>query len=106
MKTTKIIEWYDPDTTDTIYIAANEYALKVNKIIECVDNDTIKVEISGDVDDVACFLEDLEEGDVDPFDTTSDMSDNEYLEWLSIELQKFGILFIPMFYTEEEDDEV
>jgi hypothetical protein len=106
MKTTKIIEWYDTDTIDTIYIAANEYALKVNKIIERIDNDTIKVEISGDIDDIACFLEDLEEGDVDPFDNTRDMSDNDYLKWLSAELQKYGKLFIPTFYIEEEDDEV
>ena len=105
MNTVKIIEWYDPDTTDSIYIAANEYALKVNKIIEQIDNNTIKVEISGNVDDVACFLEDLEEGDVDPFDSTRDMSDNEYLEWLSVELQKYGKLFIPTFYPEEDDDD-
>lgn len=105
MNASEIIEWYDPDTTDSIYIAANEYDLTVNKIIEQIDNNTIKVEISGYVDDVARFLEDLEEGDVDPFDSTRDMSENEYLEWLSAELQKHGKLFIPTFYPDEDDED-
>jgi hypothetical protein len=33
------------------------------------------------------------------------MSDNEYLEWLSKELQKYGKLFIPTFYDEEDDED-
>lgn len=100
----KTIEWYDSDTTDSIHIAANAYDLKVNKVIERIDNNTISVEISGKTEDVERFLEDLEEGDVDPFDSTRDMSDNEHLEWLSKELQKYGKLFIPMFYPEDDED--
>lgn len=101
------IEWYDSDTTDSIYIAANAYDLTINdSTISRIDSNTISVEISGKPEDVERFLEDLEEGDVDPFDSTRDMSDNEYLEWLSKELQKYGKLFIPMFYPEEDDEDV
>lgn len=103
-----IIKWYDSDTTDSIYIAANAYGLNINAAtIKRIDNNTISVEISGKTEDVERFLEDLEEGDVDPFDNaTRDMSDNEYLEWLSKELQNYGKLFIPMFYPEEDDEDV
>jgi hypothetical protein len=107
MNTSKIIEWYDSDTTDSLYIAANAYGLTVNDdTISQIDSDTISVEISGKTEDVERFLEDLEEGDVDPFDNTRDMSDNEYLEWLSKELQKYGKLFIPKFYPEEDDENI
>lgn len=106
MNMNKIIEWYDSDTTDSIYIAANAYGLTVNDAtIKQIDNNTISVEISGKTEDVERFLEDLEEGDVDPFDSTRDMSDNEYLEWLSNELQKYGKLFIPTFSSEEDDED-
>lgn len=106
MNTSEIIEWYDPDTTDSIYIAANEYDLTINdSTISRIDSNTISVEISGKTEDVERFLEDLEEGDVDPFDSTRDMSDNEYLEWLSKELQKYGKLFVPKFYPEEDDED-
>lgn len=106
MNKVETIEWYDSDTTDSIYIAANAYSLTVNKIIEPIDNDTIKVEISGKTEDVERFLEDLEEGDVDPFDSTRDMSDNEYFEWLSAELQNHGKLFVPTFYPEDDDENI
>ncbi len=100
------IEWYDSDTTDSIYIADNAYGLTVNDAtIKQIDTNTISVEISGKTEDVERFLEDLEEGDVDPFDSTRDMSDNEYLEWLSTELQKYGKIFIPSFYPEEDDED-
>ena len=107
MNMNKIIEWYDSDTTDSIYIAAKTYGLTVNDAtIKQIDNNTISVEISGKTEDVERFLEDLEEGDVDPFDSTRDMSDNEYLEWLSKELQKYGKLFIPAFCPEDDDEDI
>jgi hypothetical protein len=106
MNMVKTIEWYDSDTTDSIYIVANAYNLTINDTtISRIDSNTISVEISGKTEDVERFLEDLDEGDVDPFDSTRDMSDNEYLEWLSKELQKYGKLFIPTFYDEEDDED-
>lgn len=101
--TSRVIEWYDSDTTDSIYIAANAYGLTVDRAtIKRINNKTITVKISGKTEDVERFLEDLEEGDVEPFDSTRNMSDNEYLEWLSTELQKYEKLFIPIFSSEED----
>jgi hypothetical protein len=94
------ITWFDPDTTDTIYIAAKEYGLEILARKPTGHNDEIYVCIYGPTENVDRFLEDVAEGDVDPFDATREMSENEYQDWLVNQLAPFGFLYIPKYIND------
>ena len=95
-----VTKWFDSDTTDTIYIAAKEYGLQILAIKSRDYDNEIYVCIYGPTENVDRFLEDVEEGDVDPFDKTRDMSENEYQDWLVNQLAQFGFLYIPNYIND------
>ena len=92
-----VTKWFDPDTTDTINIAAKEYGLEILARKPTGNDDEIYVCIYGSIENVDRFLEDVNEGDVNPFDNTRNMSDNEYQDWLTNQLVQFGFLYIPKY---------
>lgn len=97
------ITWFDPDTTDTIHIVAKEYGLEILARKPTENENEIYVCVYGPTENVDRFLEDVEEGDVDPFDHTRDLTENEFQDWLSSKLSEFGFLYIPK-YTKDTDD--
>lgn len=94
------ITWFDPDTTDTIYIAAKEYGLEILASKPTGNDDEICVCVYGPTENVDRFLEDVEEGDVDPFDSTRKMTENDYQDWLVNQLAQFGFLYIPNYIND------
>lgn len=94
------VTWFDPDTTDTIHIAAKEYGLQILASKPSDYDNEIYVCVYGPTENVDRFLEDVEEGDVDPFDSTRDMTESEYQSWLSDKLAPFGFLYIPKYIND------
>lgn len=95
-----VTKWFDPDTTDTINIAAKEYGLQILATKPTENDDEIYVCVYGPTENVDRFLEDVEEGDVDPFDSVRDLTDNEYQDWLVNQLAQFGFLYIPKYIND------
>lgn len=94
------ITWFDPDTTDTIYIAAKEYGLQILATKPRDYDNEVYVCVYGPTENVDRFLEDVEEGDVDPFDSTREMTENDYQDWLVNQLAPFGFLYIPNYIND------
>ena len=95
-----VTKWFDSDTTDTINIAAKEYGLEILATKPTENTDEIYVCVYGPTENVDRFLEDVEEGDVDPFDATREMSENEYQDWLANQLALFGFSYIPKYIND------
>ena len=94
------ITWFDTDTTDTIYIAAKEYGIDILAKKPRDYSDEIYVCVYGPTENVDRFLEDVEEGDVDPFDSTREMTENDYQDWLVNQLAQFGFSYIPKYIND------
>lgn len=99
------VKYFDDDTTETVKIAATAYGIEVLATYPTESEHEIFVTVGGKKADVKRFLDDLFEGDLEPFEATRDMSDNEYQDWLKDELAKYGYLYIPA-YCEEDVEEV
>lgn len=97
--------YFDPDTVESVRIAAKAYNIQVIDIRPAGNNSAEAwVCVYGAEADVDRFVEDNDEGDLDPFDNLRDMSDNEYLGWLSETLRKeHNVLFIPTFVDEDAE---
>ena len=104
MNMLRVVEWYDPDTVESVKLACKAYGIEL-KATELTDEpNTIQVCVSGPTEDVQRFVDDVEEGDVEPFEDTREMSNDEYQEWLSNELKEFGVLYIPKYSGEDNED--
>lgn len=102
-----VVKWYDPDTCDSVRIAADEYRLSIKAIEATGKSDEIWVCVTGAPEDVDRFVNDVDEGDVEPFDCTCNLTDDEYQDWLVNKLRPYGILYIPSYDTADdgEDDD-
>jgi acylphosphatase len=98
-----VTKWFDSDTTETIYIAAKEYGLDILAKKPTEDDNEIEVCVYGPTENVDRFIEDVAEGDVDPFDNTRDLTEDEYQSWLAKELSAFGFLYIPTYANDSND---
>ena len=98
--------WYDPDTTDTLFLVAKDYGLTV-VLTKNIGPNEIEFEISGAEDTIRQFVDDLEDYSFDCLEKYRDLSDHDYLSEISKELGKIGILFVPDFskYEDDEDEE-
>ena len=106
---TKAVEWYDPDTTDTVRLACEERGLELLYSTPTGREDEILAVVRGPFDKVNQFAEDVEDGNADPYETeTRGMSDNEYEAWLQEKLAGVGIKYEKKTFEElpEEDGEV
>lgn len=90
VKRTETIEWFDPNGTESIHLAAREYGFKIDQM-DTVDEDTLDVTISGCEDNINEFMEDFEDGEVRPMCTKADLCDEDYEIWLTQELKNIGI---------------
>lgn len=89
------VKWYDTDTTETVKLAAQFYGIAVLAEYATGMPDEIYVTIGGQEADVNRFLKDLDEGDVEPFESKRELSDEEYQFWLESELSKLGVKYSP-----------
>lgn len=105
MNKTATIKYYDDFTTDSVRIAAQAYGIKIECINPTDSKYEVYVTVSGPTESVDRFLEDVREGDIEPFDSKRELSDDEYEEWLADELGKFGCLYIPTYGNSNDDDD-
>lgn len=103
MNKMSVVRYYDPDTVDSVDLAAKAYNIQIKARELTGEPDEIFVCVYGPTENVDRFTADVEEGDLEPFESKRDLSDNEYQTWLSESLREFGYLYIPKF--EDEDDE-
>ena len=98
--------WYDSDTTDTLFLVANDYGLKIESTKNIGPNE-LEFEISGPEDTISQFVDDLEDYSFDCLEKYRDLSDYDYVSKISEDLGKIGILYVPDFskYEDDEDDE-
>lgn len=99
-----VVRWYDSDTCDSVKLAAQAYSIQIKAEEPTGNPDEIFVCVYGPAENVDKFVDDVEEGDVEPFDLQCELSDSEYQEWLADKLRPFGVLYIPA-YCKEDDDE-
>lgn len=98
-----IIQYFDDDTVQTVLLAAKAYGIVVHAIYPTDSEHEAYVTIGGSNTDIEMFLEDLEDGSLEPFEALRDLSDNEYQSWLANELAKFGIKYEAKYINDEED---
>jgi len=91
---TKAVEWYDPDTADTVRLACAERGLELLFLTPTgKENESLAV-VRGPSEKVNQFAEDAEEGEADPYETeTRGLSDEEYEDWLQEKLAGLGIKY-------------
>lgn len=99
-----VVKWYDPDTVDTVKLAAQAYGVQIKATEATGEPDEAYVCVFGPTEAVDRFAEDVAEGDIEPFESKRELSDDEYQEWLAAELSKFGCLYIPRFNGEDDED--
>lgn len=102
--TTINVEWFDDDTIDTINLAAKEYDFTINSINNTDIPHKVTVSITGNIENINNFIEDVEDGDVRPMSMKYDVSDNEYQLWLQQELNTIGIKYNPQFSPDVDDE--
>ena len=102
-KSMAVVKWFDTDTCDTVLLAAETYDVEVKTMEPTGDPNEVWVCVYGEPDKVDRFVEDVNEGDIEPLESKRDLSDWEYQCWLSESLQRFGVLYIPT--AKEVDDE-
>lgn len=85
MKKTKIIAYYDPDTTATAFLAAAEYGVSIIDTEPDGENQA-KITVYGEAEAVDALLEDVESGDVRPMCGWRDLDDDEYMEQIRLGL--------------------
>lgn len=98
------IKWYDPDTTDSIMLAAQAYGLKITSNEKSDVPNEIYVSLYGSTENIDRFKSDFDDDVIEPFESKKELSDEEYLDWLSDELRHFGSLFIPTYPIEDKDE--
>lgn len=102
---TKAVEWYDPDTTDTVRLACEERGLELLYSTPTGREDEILAVVRGPFDKVNQFAEDVEDGCADPYEAeTRGMSDNEYEAWLQEKLAALGVGYEAKTFGEEPED--
>ena len=99
------VKYFDSDTIDSRFLAAEAYGLEIKAAEPTGEPDEIFLTVFGPAENVDRFVEDNAEGDLEPFEAQRDLSDNEYLSWLSKELARFGVLFVPKFIDEDDENE-
>lgn len=97
-------KYFDDDTPDTIMIATQAYGVKLLATYPTESKDEVYATVGGPAENVDRFLEDLEEGDVEPFESKRELSDNDYQYWLMEELGKFGVKYVPAYSEDEVED--
>ena len=90
MKKTKIIVYYDPDTTATAFLAAVEYGVSIIDT-EPDGEDQARITVYGEAAQIDALLEDVEAGEVRPMCGWRDLDDDEYMEQVLLGLAKLGI---------------
>ena len=106
---TKAVEWYDPDTADTVRLACEERGLELLFLAPTGREYEALAVVRGPSDKVNQFAEDVEEGEADPYEAeTRGLSDEEYEAWLQEKLAALGISYEKKTFEAlpEEDDEV
>ena len=104
MKKMITVKWYDPDTTDSIMLAAQAYGLKITSREKADNPNEIYVSLYGPKENIERFKSDFDDDIIEPFESKKELSDEEYLDWLSDNLRQFGCLFIPTYPTEDETE--
>ena len=95
------VKYVDMDTVDSMHLVAAAYGLEI-KAAAPIDSENsspneIWLTVYGPSDCIDRFVEDNEEDNLEPFDQTVNMSDNEYQDWLSNQLARFCVLYIPKY---------
>lgn len=98
------VKYFDDDTVETARIAAAAYNVKVLAINPTENESEAYVTVGGAEADVKRFLDDLEDGGLEPFEAQRELSDNEYQDWLKDELAKLGYLYIPAYCDEDVEE--
>jgi len=99
------VKWFDQDSTETVKLAAQAYGIKVLATYPTETPDEVDVTVGGPTENVDRFLEDLDEGDVEPFESKRELSDNDYQYWLMEELGKLGVKYSPAYSEDEAESE-
>lgn len=99
------VKWFDPDSTETVKLAAQAYGIKVLATYPTETPDEVDVTVGGPTENVDRFLEDLDEGDLEPFESKRELSDNDYQYWFMEELGKLGVKYSPAYSEDEAESE-
>lgn len=109
---TTAVEWYDPDTAETVRLACEERGLELlfSAPTGREDGEIVAV-VKGPASEVERFAADVDEGCADPYEAeTRDMSDAEYEKWLEKSLARLGVKYDakarPADEDEDEDEDV
>ena len=100
-----VVKWYDPDTCDSVKLAVLAYGIELKAAEPTGEPDEMQVCVCGPTEDVDRFVADVDEGDVEPFESKRELDDKAYQEWLSHELGKLGCLYVPKFDEDDSDED-
>lgn len=105
MKKIVTAKWYDPDSTETVKLAAQAYGIKLLATYPTESEDEIYVTVGGPTENVDRFLEDLDEDVLEPFESKCELSYDEYQYWLVEELGKFGVKYVPAYCVNKSKEQ-
>ena len=89
MNKSAVVEWFDDDNPQSYLLCCEEYGIKFI-FAKVLDKDRTELVVYGPTENVDRFLEDYEEGDLEPFETVGagDYDDEDYVAWLNNEVNR------------------
>lgn len=87
MNKSAVVEWFDDDNPESYLLCSEEYGIKFLYAKE-IDEYATELVVYGPTENVDRFLEDVDEGDVEPFERvgSGDYDDEDYEAWLNNEV--------------------
>ena len=83
------VVWFDDDNPESYVLCCEAYGIKILNAKE-IDEFNTEITVYGPSENVNRFLNDLDEGDVEPFETvgSGDYDDEDYEAWLNNEVNR------------------
>ena len=80
MNKSAVVEWFDDDNPKSYLLCCEKYGIKFI-FAKVLDKDRTELVVYGPTENVDHFLEDYEEGDLEPFETVgaADYDDEDYV---------------------------
>lgn len=104
MNKSAAVEWFDDDNPESYLLCCEEYGIKFI-FAKVLDKDRTELVVYGPTENVDRFLEDYEEGDLEPFETVGagDYDDEDYEAWLNNEVNRvLDICDLQLEFTAKE----
>ena len=89
MNKSAVIEWFDDDNPESYVLCCEAYGIKIVNV-EVIDEFNTEITVYGPIENINKFLEDYDEGNVEPFETvgSGDYDDEDYEAWLNNEVNR------------------